>query len=177
MTTENAVPQSLPAAANFKERAKRELKEYLIVSGYLAFLFCAIAAYTSLLLNKYTESNTLTYTFAILNALFIGKAILTGEMLHLGRRAETRPLYQSVLLKSFLFFLLVLAFHFLEDYIKCFIYGRPLASVLEEVELEQLTARSIIVFCALLPLFAFRELRRVLGEEKFYAILLSHPEK
>ncbi|MEG9436582.1 hypothetical protein JAO29_10465 [Edaphobacter sp. HDX4] len=175
MATENAFPQDPPAGVGLKHRLKRELQEYLIVSGYLAFLFCAISAYTSLLLSKHSESNTLTYTFALINALLMGKAILTGEMMHLGRRAETRPLYQSVLLKSSLFFLLVFVFHFLEEYIRCIIYSRPFASVMDELELEQLVARSIIVFCALIPLFAFRELRRVLGEEKLYSILLTHP--
>jgi hypothetical protein len=34
--------------------------------------------------------------------------------------------------------------------------------------LDELIGRSIIIFCAFIPLFAFRELRRVLGEEKLY---------
>lgn len=155
-------------------RAAHELKDYAIVSTYLAVLFCAVAAYTALLLRRYDVStDTLSYTFAIINALVIGKVILIGEMLHLGRRVETRPLYQSVLLKSFLFGLLVFAFHILEEFIKRLIHHKPAGTVLDEMEVKQMLARSIIILCAFLPLFAFRELRRVLGEEKLYA-LFSH---
>jgi hypothetical protein len=166
MTSENS-----PTAPGFKHRAKHELKDYAIVSTYLAVLFCTVAAYTTLLLKKYdVTDDTLTYTFAIINALVIGKVILIGEMLRLGRRAETRPLYQSVLLKSFLFGLLVFAFHLLEEFIKRLIHGKPAGTVLHELDLEQMLARSIIILCAFVPLFAFRELRRVLGEEKLYAL-------
>ncbi|WP_157467532.1 hypothetical protein [Edaphobacter aggregans] len=38
---------------------------------------------------------------------------------------------------------------------------------------DQLIARSIIILRAFVPLFAFRELRRVLGEENLYE-LFSH---
>jgi len=36
-----------------------------------------------------------------------------------------------------------------------------------------LIARTIVVFCAFIPLFGFMELRRVLGEEKLYTLLRS----
>lgn len=160
-------------ASGFKERAKHELKEFTLIAAYLAVLFCAISAYTSLLLGKYGESNTLTYSFAIINAMVIAKIILTGDMLRLGHRVESRPLYQSALLKAVLFFVLVVIFHFLEDFIKALFRGKPLASVIDEMEVEQVIARSIIIFCAFVPLFLFRELRRVLGEEKLYNLFCS----
>ncbi|MDE1177051.1 MAG: hypothetical protein PW789_10660 [Edaphobacter sp.] len=171
MTTDlNPASPNPPAAPGFKQRAARELKNYAAVSAYLAILFCAVTTYTALLLRRYDESDTLTYTFALLNALVIGKVILLGEMLHLGRRVESRPLYQSVLLKSLLFALLVFLFHLLEEFIKRLVHGKPAGTVLEELELERLIARSIIIFCAFVPLFAFRELHRVLGEEKLHSI-------
>lgn len=175
MTTPNVNLSTPPVAVGFKERAKREVKEFTLIAVYLGVLFCAISAYTSLLLGKYGESNTLTYSFAIINALVIAKVILTGDMLSLGHRVERRPLYQSALVKAVLFFVLVLAFHFLEDFIKAFFRGKPLGSVIDELEVEQVIARSIIVLCAFVPLFAFRELRRVLGEEKLYSLFCSRP--
>lgn len=173
MTAQNVNISTPSVAAGFKERAKRELKEFTIIAAYLAVLFCAISAYTSLLLGKYGESNTLTYSFAIINAMVIAKVILTGDMFRLGRRVESRPLYQSALLKAVLFFVLVVIFHFLEDFIKAFFRGKPLGSVIDEMEVEQVIARSIIIFCAFVPLFLFRELRRVLGEEKLYSLFCS----
>ena len=175
MTSENSAAPATPAAPGFKQRAKREFKDYAIVSTYLAVLFCAVAAYTALLLRKYdVTTDTLTYTFAIIQALVIGKVILIGEMMHLGRPVETRPLYQAVLLKSVIFGLLVFLFRLLEEFIKRLIHGKPSGTVLHEFDLEQTLARTIIILCAFIPLFAFRELRRVLGEEKLYALFL-HP--
>jgi len=159
-----------------KQRAKHELKDFAIVSGYLAVLFCAVATYTMLLLRKYDETTALNYTFAIINALIIGKVILIGEMMHVGKRAETRPLYQSVLLKSVIFGLFVFAFHLLEEFIKRIIHHKPDWTVLHDIKLDELIARSIVIFCAFIPLFAFRELRRVLGEDKLYEIFTSRPK-
>jgi len=44
---------------------------------------------------------------------------------------------------------------------------------LHNIRLDDLIARSIIVFCTFISLFAFIELRRVLGEENFYALFLT----
>jgi len=166
-STNSGVPTA-PAKPSIKQRAANELKDYAIISTYLAVLFCAFTTYTILLLRKYNDTDTLNYTFAIINALVIGKVILIGEMMKLGRRAETRPLYQSVLLKSLLFGLFVFAFHLLEEFIKRLIHHQPAGTVLHEIEMQQLIARSIIILLALLPLFAFRELHRILGGDKLH---------
>jgi hypothetical protein len=164
-----------PTTPSLKQRAKHEFIDYAVISVYLAVFFCAIVTYTILLLKKYDVANDpLNYTFAIINALIIGKVILIGEMLRLGRHTETRPLYQSVLLKSVLYSLLVLAFNFLEEFIKRLIRGEPSGTVLHNINPYDLIGRSIVIFCAFLPLFAFRELRRILGEEKLYAIFFNH---
>ena len=172
------MPPRDPAKPSFKQKAAHELKEFAIISAYLAFFFCALITYTSLELRKY-EINYLSYSFAIINALIIAKVILIGDMMHLGRRVEARPLYQSVLLKSILFSLLVLAFHFLEEFVKRLIHHQPAGTVWRETHWDELIARSIIVFLTFLPLFAFTELRRVLGEDEIYALFrtpgATHP--
>ena len=162
------------AALTFKQKAAREMKEYLIISAYLAFFFCAMVAYTDLLLEQHNVNDDLvTYSFAIINALIIGKVILIGEMVHVAKHAETRPLYQSVILKSIIFGILVFLFHLLEEFIKRLIHGEPRGTVLHNIHINQLISRNIIIFCAFLPLFAFRELRRVMGEENLYAIFFG----
>jgi hypothetical protein len=161
------------AAPGFKQRAAREMKEFVGISAYLAVLFCAITTYNALLLRKY-DADLWNYSFAIFNALVIGKIILLGEMVRLGRRVEDRPLYQAVLIKSFLFGLLIFLFHLVEEFVKRLYHHQPAGTVLHNLDYEELAARTIIVLCALVPLFAFREFRRVLGEEKFHAIFFSN---
>jgi hypothetical protein len=54
-----------------------------------------------------------------------------------------------------------------EEVVKRLIHNEGFAGALHEVRLDDLLARSLIIFCTFLPLFAFRELQRVMGEEEF----------
>jgi hypothetical protein len=162
------------AAPSFKQRAKEELKNYLKVSLYLFILFVAIVNYTRLVLRQYDITDeTLNFGFAIINALIIGKVILIGDMVHLGKRAHARPLYQAVIVRAVLFSLLVLAFFFLEEFIKRLIHHEPAGTVIHNLRIYTLIGRSMIVFCALILLFAFRELELILGSEKIHHIFFT----
>ena len=66
--------------------------------------------------------------------------------------------------------MLVFGFHVVEEVIKTLVDGDKLASAFHEIRLDILICRSLVVFCTFIPLFAFRELQRVLGEDKFRAI-------
>jgi hypothetical protein len=167
------MPTKDPAAPSFKEKAKADFKDFLIIAFYLVLLFCALSTYTDLVLKKY-EVSYLSYSFAIINALVIAKVILIGQMAHLGKRAEARPLYQSIFHKAFVYCLLVFAVHILEEFVKRLIHGKPFGTVLYEPDYNELIARSIVIFFTFIPLFAFIELRRVLGEEELHT-LLFHP--
>ena len=160
------------AKVSLTQRVKHELIEFWVIALYLMFFFCALVAYTMLLLKKYDVNNdALNFGFAIVNALVIGKVILVGEMMHLGRGYEKRPLWQSVLLKSVVFSVLVLVFHIVEEMVKRIIHGEPRGTVWHNLHIEDMVSRALVIFCAFIPLFGFRELRRVLGAEKLYAVL------
>jgi hypothetical protein len=175
MTRRNQVSKEHPATKpGFKQKAKHELVDFAWIALYLAFFFCALVTYTMLVLRNYDVSDSsMNYTFALVNALIIGKVILIGEMARLGRGAEARPLYQAALYKAIVYSLLVLAFHFLEEFIRRIIQGKPFGTVWHRIHSEELIARSIVIFCAFLPLFAFRELRRVFGEQELYALFFK----
>jgi hypothetical protein len=51
--------------------------------------------------------------------------------------------------------------------VKELLRGGNVATAFRETRLDELSARTIIVFSVFIPLFAFRELRRVMGEDKF----------
>src|SRR5271156_603214 len=155
--------------ANFKQKAAHELEELVGIFLYLAFFFCAIATYSMLLLNQFHVSYFI-YGTALINALVIAKVILIGEYAHLGKKHESKPLFQSALYKAFLFSLLVFAFHIVEEAIKRRWHGENFATTYHEIRINELLARSVVMFCAFLPLFAFRELRRVLGEDNFRSL-------
>ena len=160
-----------PAQPSLKQKATHELQDFVVISLYLALFFWALAAYTILLLKDYNTSSSVSYGFAIINALVIGKVILMGEMVHFGREFDKRPLYQAALYRAFMFTLLALAFHFVEEFVKIrLIHGGAPGSVLHEIRINDLIGRSLVVFCTFIPLFAFLDLRRVLGGDKFYTL-------
>ena len=155
--------------ARLKQEAKHEFEELAAVFLYLSFFFCALSTYSMLLLGNFHVSY-FSYGAALINALVISKVILIGESVHLGKKQEHRPLFLSALNKAFLFGLLVFAFHIVEEEIKRLVHGETLATAWHAMRFDDLLGRSIVVFCTFIPLFAFMELRRVLGEGNFRAL-------
>jgi hypothetical protein len=159
--------------ASLKQKAIHEFEEFGWIFLYLAFFFCALATYSTLLLNRFDVSY-FTYGSALINALVIAKVILIGEYAHLGKKHETKPLFVSAIYKAFLFGLLVFGFHVIEELIRLLLHGENMASASREIRIDDLLCRSLVVFCTFIPLFAFRELRRVMGDEDFRALFFRN---
>ena len=155
-----------------KQKIKHELREMTELFVYLAFFFVALAVYDMLLLRRYSVEY-LTITFALLNAAVITKVIMIGEYAKLGRRHEEKALLISAVWKAFVFGLLVFAFHVVEEVIKRLIHGEDLAGASRQIRFEQFAGRSLVVFCVFIPLFAFREFRRAMGEEEFNSLVFG----
>ena len=158
-----------------KQEIARQLVELAKISLYLAFFFCAIATYKMLLLNEF-HAAYFAYGTALINALVVGKVILLGQDAHLGRKHEQKALMVSAVYKAFLFGLLVFAFHFVEEAVKRLLHGNDIAGAFRDVHMDDLLARTVIIFCTFIPLFAFLELRRVLGDDKFHGLFFKTRE-
>ncbi|MGB7729384.1 MAG: hypothetical protein WBL50_15235 [Candidatus Acidiferrum sp.] len=152
-----------------KQKVAYEFEEFAIISLYLAFFFCALATYSMLLLDSFHVSY-FAYGTALINALVIAKVILIGEAAHVGTRFEKRALFYSTIWKAFVFCSLAFGFHILEEMIRHLVHEKEFAGAFRNIRVDELFARMVIVFCAFLPLFAFRELRRVLGRDNFRAL-------
>jgi hypothetical protein len=155
-----------------KQKIKHEFVEFAGIALYLAFFFCSVAAYKSLLLKDH-DIPYFAFGAALLNAIIVAKVILIGEYAHLGKGLENKALLVSSLYKAILFSALVFVFHIVEEAARRLIHQEGLAGALREVRFDDLLARSLIVFCTFLPLFAFRELRRVMGEERFHELFFK----
>ncbi len=112
------------------------------------------------------------YGAALLNAFIITKVILIGEAMHFGKKYEGKSLIYSCLYKAFLYGLLVFAFHVVEEMVKLLIHGRDFAGAFQ-IRLDDLLARSVVIFGSFIPFFAFRELGRVIGPEKMRALFFK----
>jgi len=163
------------ARSELKRKAMHEFRELLEIFLYLAFFFCALATYGMLLLDEF-HVKYWNYAFALINALVITKVIMIGEYAHVGKRGETKPLLLSAVWKAFLFGLLVFGFHVVEELVKRLVHGSDIATASREIRVDQLLGRSLVVFCTFIPLFAFREFRRVMGDDKFHALVFGSKE-
>jgi hypothetical protein len=160
------------SSPTLKQKALHEFKDLLVLSLYLAFFFCALATYRMLLLRDY-HIDSLTYAFALINALVVAKVIMIGELAHVGKRHESKPVFVSAIWKAFVFTVLVLVFHFAEEVVKHLVHGEKFAGAVNETRIDDLLGRGLVIFCTFITLFGFREVSRVLGEEKFQAMLFG----
>jgi hypothetical protein len=160
--------------AGLKKKVIHEFVELAAISLYLAFVFCAVATYRMLLLDEYHVSY-FNYGAALINALVVAKVILIGEAAHLGRRLEAKPLLVSAVFKAFLFGLLTFGFHVIEEAIRHLLHGERLAAAFHSVRIDDVLARTVVLFGAFLPLFGFLELRRVIGDDEFDKLLFRRP--
>ena len=164
--------KSAAQRAELKRKAMHEFRELLVIFLYLAFFFCALVTYNMLLLDEF-HVKYWNYTFALINALVITKVIMIGEYAKVGKKYEASALFLSVFWKALLFGLLVFAFHVVEEVIKHIVHGAGISGATRQIRVDELLGRSIVVFCTFIPLFAFREFRRVLGEDKFRALFFK----
>ena len=153
---------------NWKKILFEELVEYWINVVYLTLVFAAFAQYRRFVLATHEITYT-NYWVAVIEALIFAKVVMIGDVLHLGRRLEHKPLIYSTLLKTVVFSLFIGAFTFIEHVIKNLWMGKGLSASLVsflEKGLHELFAGCLVVFVAFIPFFAFREMGRVLGEGK-----------
>jgi len=151
-----------------KKRIVHEVVEYWCNVAYLGLVFAAFTQYRRLVLAAYDITYT-NYWVAAIEALIFAKVVMIGDVLHLGRRLEHKPLIYSTLLKTVVFSLFIGAFTFIEHVIKNLWMGKGLSASLVsflEKGLHELLAGCLVVFVAFIPFFAFREMGRVLGEGK-----------
>ena len=153
----------------FRRRLGRELKEVLLVFLFLALFFSAFATYRMLVLDGF-DLWYYHYGIALISALVLSKVIWLGERAHIGRRHEGEALIVSALYKALVFGILAAAFHILEEGIKWLVFRNVSFHGFDRRNLIELLARALVMFCAFIPFFSFRETARVLGEGKLYEL-------
>jgi hypothetical protein len=147
------------------------MKEFVVIFLYLVLLIGAFNTYRWLVIAEYHVGHFI-YGFALIEALILAKIIIIGDSLAIGERFYDRPLIIPTLYKTMLFSLCVLAFDIPEHLIRGFLHGKDLAEVFQEVirGRYEVLARILIMFVAFIPLFAFREAERALGQVNLFEL-------
>ena len=150
----------------WKQKILHELKSYWFIVLYMAIFFGVFTTYRRLLLAHYGISFG-DYGISVIRALVLGKVVLVAETLRLGRGLEEKPLIVPTLYKTFLFTVCMAVFDIAEGLIRGLIGGLGPMGAVDEVISRfnyEWLSRALVIFFAFIPLFGFRELRRVLGE-------------
>lgn len=161
-------------AKKFKALEKRiaqEFRQLALLTAYLAVFFCVLDTYSLLLMQRFHISY-FAYGAAVINAVVLAKVILIGEAIHAGTRFEEKALLYSAIWKTFVFGWLVFVLHLLEEMLKHLVHTQSVAAAFHDVRLDDLLMRTIVIVCAFVPLFVFRELRRVIGGDRLRDIFL-----
>jgi len=156
----------------WKTKIRHELIEYWVNVIYLSLVFASFTVHKRLVLAAHEITYT-DYGFALIEALILGKVIMIGRMLHLGRGFERKPLIYPTLYKTFVFTIFVAIFKVIEYAIKGIVAGEGIMDGLAEFTekgVHILLANSLVVFIALIPFFAVKELGQVFGREKIAAL-------
>ena len=153
---------------DLKKKIFHEVAEYWINVVYLILMFAAFTQYRRFVLAAHDITYT-NYWVAVIEALILAKVIMIGAVLRLGRGLEQKPLIYPTLYKAVVFSLFVGVFTLIEHVIKGLWKGKGLMGGLVDFfgkGSHELLAGCLIIFVALIPFFAVKELGRVLGEDK-----------
>lgn len=152
-------------ALTIKQRAREELRNYAIVAGYLYVCFAALLLYKDALLQEEGLS-LLPHGIAAVKALILGKFILLGEAVGVGKRVHARTLLGTIATRSVQFFLLLLVLSAIEELLVGKVHGHSFTETLAEYERRsalEMLAKCLLLLLVLVPLIAFKEFVRVMG--------------
>jgi hypothetical protein len=161
--------------AGLKERAAYQLREFLGMFVYIWVLFALSAIHRSIILAE-EHIDYQAQGFALINALIMAKVMLIGEDLHLGSELRDKSLLYSILYKSLVFSVFLIGFHVLEEVLVGVFMGRTISQSIPAIgggSLQGLFSHGAVMFVAMIPFFAFREIGRVIGRRELRSLLLN----
>lgn len=168
----DAEPRGRPRPG-LKARAMGAGKKALIMALYLwAFLAVLNLHKTVVLQQQHIDYNGLG--FAAINAVVLVKVMLIADDLKLGTRFRGESLIWHTLYASFLFAVVLVCFHIIEDAVLAWLRGKPLSESLADFgagNLRGVLSIGAIAFVALTPFFLFREIGRVVGEDHLWELV------
>lgn len=152
--------------------------EYWITVIYLTLFFGVFTWYRRLILaDQHIEY--LHYGVSFFEAMVLGKVIMVGDALRMGRGFKNYPLIVHVLYRTVVFMIFIGVFRVFEYSVIALYHGKSVMSGIESLTSQgryEMLAGCLVKFLAFLPLFAFKEIDRALGKGKLREILFQRIE-
>lgn len=162
-------------SSKLKQRALREFRRFLVMFLYLWVLFAIFDLHRSIVLAE-EHINYRAQGFAAINALMLAKVMLVAENFEFGERFKDRALILSVLYQAVIFTILFIAFHFAEKSLVGAFEGKRLSATFPNLKSEGfwvILSAGAVIFVALIPFFAFKDLSRAIGGEAMRSLMFS----
>lgn len=154
--------------------ATREIKQLLVIVLYLWVIFGIYVLCQTVIFAK-EHVPFLSHGFALINALVLSKVLLVAEDMNFANRFSRGPLIYPVLFKAFAFALLLVAAHVGESALVGLWHGESFSKSIPPVgggTLKGFICVVALMFVALIPFFAFREVGRVIGPERLWNLFI-----
>jgi hypothetical protein len=167
------------SSPTLKQKAYKELKEFLAISAYLWLVFALFVVYKSVICSE-PGTPLVAHGLALINALALGKIMLIAQSLHFADRYKNEPLIYPTLYKSVAFAIILGCFKVLEETLIGLYHGHSFEESLAGIgggTLNGILCMIAILAVLLIPFFGFTELRRVLDVGKLESLFFTsrHP--
>jgi hypothetical protein len=156
-----------PRLAGWKRLLVDEMVDYYFNFVYLAFFLVAFGWYRRLILAEY-HIHYLEYWVPLVEAAVLAKVIMVGDLVRFGHGLQRKPLLVPTLFRTLLFSFYVGLFSVVEHTVRGLLAGGGLAAGVADLASKgwnELLAQCLVMFCAFVPFFAFKEVEQVLGKE------------
>src|SRR5215469_8915714 len=160
------------SSRDLQQKARNQVKEFLVASLYLFLVFGLMITYKSIILAEHRIPFAY-HGVAIIIALALAKVMLVAKDLHLGDRFNQAPLIYPTIIKSALFTIVLACFKILEDTIVGFYHGESFHQSIADLAggtWKAIVTLTLLLFVILIPFVGFGELQRVVGEGRLARI-------
>ena len=152
-----------------------ELKTFAAISLYLFVYFVAVMLYKASILRAEGIAFA-PFWLAAVKALVLGKFVLAGKAMHLGRRSQGMAMIWHVVHEVIVFVALLFALSCLEEGILSLIHGHSLNEALSRLFQEtwqQVAASCLLGSLALAPLFGIEAIAAAIGGKDFHRLVFD----
>lgn len=162
-----------------RERALDEARRFAVMFVYLWVLFGLFVLNERIILDQ-RGIDFSSHGFALVNALVLAKVMLLTEDLNLGRWMRRRPLIYPILFEALLLTVMFICFHVVERIVVGLVKRESVEASIPAIGgggAAGVACVAVILFVALIPFFAFRNVSRELGPGQLHAMLFGAAAK
>lgn len=164
-----------------KEKARRGMRDFLVISLYLWIVLGLFVLYKSIILSE-EHIPFAAHGFALINALAMAKVMLVAQDLHFAERFKELPLIYPTLFKSAAFAVVLGVFKIVEEALIGLYHGHSFSESIASIgggTLNGILLLTLLLAVLLIPFFGFGEVDRVFGEQKLKKLFFAsrHPSE